>query len=116
MKSEMTFAGVKTTQNQPGKKMTKSIFRQLPLYKATEPWSDSGAVRKNCTILGWVNYSWKGDGLDPWKYQHLHVLCKEGNTYFRSFIYDAELCQRFCNKKLPQDGQIFLGDFFMAAG
>lgn len=50
--SEVTFVGVSTSQFRQGKRLSKSLFRQILMQ---DPWYDNPKV-ENPDILGWVNY------------------------------------------------------------
>jgi len=124
MPPEMTFAGVTTGKNKPGRKLTKSLFRQVleeRLY--TDSTCDDYCFKdKGIQILGWINYFWQNCCTDiddlcnngtyfenDGQHYHttIHVLWKKGNDYRRTIVVDYEDAY----EEIQKMSQLFLGDF-----
>jgi hypothetical protein len=114
-KPEMIFVGIDSTLNKPGKKLTKSLFKQI----------EEEVCFDGDEVIGWVNYYWKGcykdddgevnssgyfvcyGGEEKGEY-HLHVLWKNKKGEYRRCLVGTNWPEYLLAK---EKGQLFLGDF-----
>lgn len=94
-------------KNKPGRKMTRSLFRQM-FHEDTDDLTNA---------VGKINYFWKGCGAcdrhgeDRWNepFLFVHVLWKKGGEYRRMVVSAYEDKSLFeAAQKLEQ---LYLGDF-----
>ncbi len=119
--AEVKFAGVSTSQTKLGKKLTKSLFRQILQ-------EDLENNERNTKILGWINYYPPGLSGSSWGSQshlvnHLiHVLflncngelrrcliskSKQNTIIKNGFKYNVEVKNKSFEQYLKK-GQLFL--------
>lgn len=131
--SEIVFAAASVSKIRTGKRLTRSLFRQVRGEKFPQEWMTSymihnqlseeelreGAGDVDAEVLGYVNYFWKGcgylyDGNYSGELLHVLWLNKQGELR-RSLIsnsYDGDIYYELTELSKPGSfPQLFLGDF-----
>lgn len=114
--SEIKFAAVTTSQKRPGRKLTKSIFRQ---FVKLDAWVIKDYKYE---IIGWVNYWWKENPYDSINDpNYFHAIVKIEGKLYRTIVdrdyrgyKETSLQFKFFRKiciETEEAGQVFLGDF-----
>lgn len=111
--SEVKFAAATTENSRPGKKLTKSLFRQIVLANPPVYIDGRWQTSQGCTLL--VNYFWKGDGRnrrDDDTTGYLHILWRTSQGELRrSLLNTSWQCLECVQNLMKQTQQLYLGDF-----